>query len=79
MFNKKGALKHFAKFTGKLLSEFLFNKVAGFSHATLFKKVLAHLFSFELCDFLKHTLFTKHLQTTASEAYLTGAANHNVS
>ena len=39
VFNKKGVLRNFAKFTGKHLCQSLFfNKVAGLRPATLLKK-----------------------------------------
>ena len=49
--SKKGALRNFAKFTGKhLCQSLLFNKV----------------FSCEFCEISKNTFFTEHLRVTAS-------------
>ena len=43
-----------------------FNKVAGLSSATLFKKeTLVQVFSCEFCEISKNTFFTEHLWTTA--------------
>ena len=59
MFCKKGALRNFAKFTGKNLGQGLFfNKVAGLRPTTLFEKEsLAQLFSCEFCEIFKNTFF----------------------
>ena len=65
---KKGVLRNFAKFTGKHLCQRLFfDKVAGLRPATLLKKSLAQVFSYEFCEISKNTFFTEHLRTTASE------------
>ena len=55
MFYKKVVLTNFAKFTGKHLSHsFFFNKVAGLSPATLFKKRLRHrCFPMNFAKFLR--------------------------
>ena len=65
---KTGALKNFAKFTGKLLCHsFFFNKVAGLRQATLLKERLSHrCFPLNFCKIFKNTSFTEHLRTTAS-------------
>ena len=53
---KKLFFRNFAKFTGKRLCQGLFfNKVAGQSPATLLKKTLAQVFSFEFCEISKNT------------------------
>ena len=58
---RKGALRNFAKFTGKhLCQSLLFNKVA------IKKETLAQLFSCEFCEISKNAFFTEHLRTTAS-------------
>ena len=66
---KKGALRNFAKLTGKdLCQSLLFNKVAGLWPVTLLKKVtLAQAFLCEFCEIFKNTFSTEHLQTTASD------------
>ena len=65
---KKGILRNSAKFTGKHLSQNLFfNKVAGWSPATLLKKGFWHRkFSCEFNNISKNKFSTEHLQTTAS-------------
>ena len=65
---KKGILRNSAKFTGKHLSQNLFfNKVAGWSLATLLKKGFWHRkFSCEFNNISKNKFSTEHLQTTAS-------------
>ena len=64
---KKGVFRNFAKFTGKHLYQSLFfNKVAGLSPATLFKKRLWHrCFSMNF-EISKNIFFIEHLCTTAS-------------
>ena len=65
-FMKKDVLKNFTKFTGKhLCQNHFFKKVAGLS-ATLLKKRLALMFSYEFCKTFKNSFFTEHLRTTAS-------------
>ena len=67
MVYKKGVLRNFIKFTGKLLCKILsFNKVAGLRLATLLKNTLAHVVSCEFCEIPKNTFFTEHFRTTAS-------------
>ena len=67
MFYKKGVLRNFTKFTGKHLCQSLFfNKVAGLRPASLSKKRLWHRCFPVLCEISKNTVFTEHLQTTAS-------------
>ena len=58
---KKGALKHFTKFTGKHLCQSLFIK----------KETLAQVFSCEFCEIYKNTFFTEQLWTTGSIFTLT--------
>ena len=63
VFYKKSVPRNFSKFTGKHLRQSLFlNKVAG-----LRPKTLAQVFCCEYCKYFKNTLFTEHLQTTASD------------
>ena len=66
---KKGALRNFAKLTGKDLCQSLFfNNVAGLWPVTLLKKeTLAQVFLCEFCEISKNTFSTEHLQTTASD------------
>ena len=66
---KKGALRNFAKLTGKdLWQSLFFNKVAGPWPVTLLKKeTLAQAFLCEFCEISKDTFSTEHLQTTASD------------
>ena len=68
VFYEKGALKNFAKFTGKFLCQSLvFNKVAGLRPVTLLKKRLWHrCFSVNFSKFLR-TLF---LQNTSGRLFL---------
>ena len=59
---KKAVLKNFAEFTGKHLCQGLFfNKVEGLSPATLLKKRLAQVFSFEFCEISEKPFFIEHL------------------
>ena len=64
---KKGALRNFAKLTGKDLCQSLFfSKVAGLWPVTLLRKeTLAQAFLCEFCEISKNTFSTEHLQTTA--------------
>ena len=63
---RKGVLRNFAKFTGKLVCQSLgFNKVAGWNLQLYFKKTLAQVLSCEFCEISKNSFFTKHLQATA--------------
>ena len=66
--SKRGALKDFAKFTGKhLYQSLIFNKVAGLMPATLFKKeTLAQVLSCEFCETSKNTFFHRRLLVAAS-------------
>ena len=67
MFCKKGALKHFVKFTGKHLHQGLFfNKVAGGACNFIKKETQAQVFSCEFCEIFKNTFLTDHLWITAS-------------
>ena len=63
VFCKKGALKNFAKFTGKHLCQSLFfNKVVGLWPTTLFKKRLWHrCFSVKFLKFLRPRIFIENL------------------
>ena len=57
---KKGFLKNFAKFIGKHLCQSLvFNKVD--SSATLLKKRLAQVFSYEFCEIFKNIFLIENL------------------
>ena len=57
-FIKNGALKNFAKFTGKHLCKSLFfNKVAALNPVTLLKKTLAQVFSCEFCEIYKNIFY----------------------
>ena len=68
MFCLRGALKNFAKLTGKQLHQSLFfNKVEGLMSATSLKKRLLHRYfplNFEI--FLITQFVTEHLQWAAS-------------
>ena len=75
VFRKKGVLRNFTKFTGKhLCQSHFFNKVVGLRPTTLLKKRLLALkkrlwhncFPVNFAKFLKPSLFTEHLSTTAS-------------
>ena len=63
VFYKKGALRNFAKFTGKHLCQSLFfNKVAGLRPATLLKKRLWHRrFPVNFTKFQRTPFLTEHL------------------
>ena len=66
VFCRKGALRNFAKLTGKQLCLSLFlNKVAGLRPETLFKKRFWQLFSCEYCKISKNTIFNKTPQEAA--------------
>ena len=60
---KKGALRNFAKFTGKHLCQSLFfNKVAGLRPATLLKKRFWHMrFPVNFAKFQRTSFLTEHL------------------
>ena len=61
VFCEKGALRNFAKFTGKHLCQSLFfNKVAGLRPATLLKRRLWH--KCFPANFAKFLNFTEHLR-----------------
>ena len=68
MFVRQGALRNFAKFIGKHLSQSLFfNKVVDLRPAALFKKRLWHrCFPVNFAKFLRTSFFTEHLQATVS-------------
>ena len=61
---KKGVLKNFTKFTGRLLCQSLFfNQVAGLRPATLLKKdAPAQVFFCEFREIFKKTFITEHLR-----------------
>ena len=59
---RKGALRNFAKITGKHLCQSLFFK----------KETLAQVFSCEFCEISKNTFFTEYLWATASIHVCTG-------
>ena len=71
VFCKKGALRNFAKFTGKHLCQNLFfNKVAALRPAALLKKeTLAQEFSCEFCEISKNT-FSYRTPPVAASGYL---------
>ena len=53
---KNGVLKHFLKFKGKHLCHSLFfNKVAGLKPATLLKKRLVQVISWNICEIFKNS------------------------
>ena len=64
----KGALKNFAKFTGKHLCQSpLFNKVAGPQACNFTKKeTLEQVFSCEFCEIFKNTFFYRTPSVAAS-------------
>ena len=70
---KKSVVKNFKKLTGKHLCqrEYLFFKKNFIKKKTLAqvyrKKTNKQVFSCELCEIFKNTVFTEHLWTTASE------------
>ena len=80
MFCRKGAVRNFAKFTGKQLWQSLFlSKVADLRPATLLRKTLwlkaynfikkdtlAQVFSCEFCEISKTTFFTEQPRATVS-------------
>ena len=58
MFLKIGVLKKFANFTGKQLPwNFFLIKLKVLSPATLFEKTPTQVFSCEICEIFKNTLF----------------------
>ena len=65
---RKGALRNFAKFTGKHLCQSLFfNKITAPRPATSLKKRLwLKCFPVNFAKFLRTSLFIEHLRTTAS-------------
>ena len=65
VFNKKGVLRNFVKFTGKHLCQSLFlNKVEVLCN--FIKETLAQVFSRGFCEISKNTFFTEQLWTPAS-------------
>ena len=62
VFCKKGALRNFAKFTGKHLYQSLFlNKVVGLACNLIKKESLAQVFPVNFTKFLSTPFFTEHL------------------
>ena len=71
VFCKKGALRNFAKFTGKHLCQTLFfNTVAGLPKSCnlIKKETLVQVFSCESCEISKDTFFHKAPLVAASKA-----------
>ena len=67
---KKGALRIFAKFTGKYLCQSLFfNKIAGGACKFVKTETLALVLSCEFCKISRNTFFTEHVWATASFNY----------
>ena len=67
VFGKKGVLRNCAKFTVKHLPQSLFlNKVAGLRSATLSKKRLAQVFSYDFCEISKNTFSYRTPPVTGS-------------
>ena len=65
---RKGVLKRFARFIGKLLCQRLFfNKVVGAACNFIKKESLAQVFSYEFCEIFKSTFLTEHFWTTTSQ------------
>ena len=52
---KKGALKNFAKFTGKHLCQSIFLRLQASGLFFIKKEILAHVFSCKLCEMFKNT------------------------
>ena len=68
MLYKKGALKIFAKLTGKHWCQSLFfNKVVDAACNFIEKKTSAQVFSCDFCEIFKKTFFTEHLRETTHE------------
>ena len=68
---RKGALRNFAKFTGKHLCKSLFlNKVAGLVLQLYLKKRLWHVFSCEFCEISKSTFSYRTPPVAASVSTL---------
>ena len=79
---KKGALRNFAKFTGKYLCQSLFfNKVAVFKPATLLKERIWHrCFPVNFAKFLKRPFCRTHLDDCFwRQALLKSRKNNNIS
>ena len=68
LFYKKGVLRNFARFTEKHLCQSLFLLKFIRPQACNFikKETLTQVFSCEFCEIFKNSLFTEHLQATAS-------------
>ena len=62
VFYKKGVLRNFAKFTGKLLPESLFNKAADLPATLLKKRFWQRCFSVKFPKFLRTPFFTERLR-----------------
>ena len=68
VFYKKSALRNFTKFTGKhLCLSLFFNKVGGLGPATISKKRLVQVLTFEFWEISKNIFSTEHLWETASD------------
>ena len=75
---KKGALKHFAKFTGKhLCQSFFFNKVTGLRLATLLKKRPGTGVSCEICEISKNN-FSYRTHPVAASSHAIGSRSKAV-
>ena len=71
VFYKKGALRNFAKFTGKHLCWNIFlNKIPDLRPVTLLIKIPTQVFFYKFYEIFKKTFFTKHLGATASKNLL---------
>ena len=69
VFDKKGVLRNFIKFTGKHLCQSLFfNRVAGLRPAFLSKKTLVQVFSCKFCKISKNTVLTNTSKRMILEA-----------
>ena len=71
MFFKLGVFKKFLKFHEKILVlESFFNKVAGQACNFIKKKTPTQVFSSEICEIFKSTVFHRASQVAVSEALL---------
>ena len=70
MFSKKGVIRNFTKFTGKLLCQSLFfNKVSGLKPYQK-NEALAQVFSREFCEITKNTTSYKTPAVATSGKYM---------
>ena len=69
VFNKKGVLRNFAKFTGKHLCQSLFFIKVAVVYVCIFikKETLALTFFYDFGESFKNIFFTDHLWATASD------------